>query len=304
MDENVIVVDNLTKDYGLGRGCFDVSFGVKKGEVFGFLGPNGAGKSTTIRHLLGFQKAHKGNCSIMGLDCWTKPKEVQGYLGYIAGEINYPDIKTGWQFIKMIASMRGVDLKEAERLCEYYQLKPHGVLKRMSKGMKQKIALVVAFMHNPQIVILDEPTSGLDPLMQAKFVDHILSERDKGKTILMSSHIFEEVEKTCDRLAIIRNGKIVAQMHMNDITHNKDKQFEVRFKSLADAQTFGNLQYEFVEKNYDKSRVKVKVHDSHINRFVADLAKYQLEYISEIKLTLEERFMEYYKDDTMVGGSL
>ena len=301
---SVISVSNLTKDYGLGRGCFDVSFEVQKGEVFGFLGPNGAGKSTTIRHLLGFQKAQSGKCSIMGLDCWTQPKDVQQYLGYIAGEINYPDIKTGWQFIKMIAAMRNVNLSVAERLCEYYQLKPQGTLKRMSKGMKQKIALIIAFMHDPQIYIFDEPTSGLDPLMQAKFVDHVKSEQSKGKTILMSSHIFEEVEKTCDRLAIIRNGRIVSQMHMSEIVHNKDKQFEVKFVSHNDMRAFCGLNYEFVEQNVEKTRVKVKVHDSHVNRFVQDLAKFNLDYISEIKLTLEERFMEFYKDDTMQGGTL
>lgn len=301
---SVISVNGLTKDYGMGRGCFDVSFEVAKGEVFGFLGPNGAGKSTTIRHLLGFQKAQTGKCSIMGLDCWTQPKDVQGYLGYVAGEINYPDVKTGWQFLKMIAAMRGVSMDVAQKLCDYYQLKPQGNLKRMSKGMKQKLALIVAFMHDPEIYIFDEPTSGLDPLMQAKFVDHVLSEQSKGKTILMSSHIFEEVEKTCQRLAIIRNGKIVSQMPMTDITHNKDKQFEVKFNTLSDMQSFSNLHYDFVEKNTDKTRVKVKVHDNQVNTFISDLSKLKVEYLSEIKITLEERFMEFYKDDTMKGGTL
>ncbi|MDR1138689.1 MAG: ABC transporter ATP-binding protein [Clostridiales bacterium] len=302
MGDKVIHVSNLTKDYGMSRGIFDISLEVTKGEIFGFLGPNGAGKSTTIRTLLGFQKADQGKCDIMGLDCWTKPSQVQHYLGYVAGEINYPDVRTGWQFIKMIAGMRKTNLKEAERLCEYYQLKPHGILKRMSKGMKQKIALVVAFMHNPQIIILDEPTSGLDPLMQARFVDHVLSEKAKGKTIFMSSHIFEEIEKTCDRLAIIRNGKIVAQMPMTDIIHNKDKQFEVRFKRIDSTVAFARLAYDFEEVNLDKSRVKVKIHDNQVNQFVHDLAKFEIEYISEIKLTLEERFMQYYKDDTMKGA--
>lgn len=216
--DSVIKVSNLTKDYGQGRGVFDVSLEVKKGQVFGFLGPNGAGKTTTIRHLLGFSKPQGGSTSILGLDCWSKPATVQEHLGYLAGEIAFPDKMTGWQFIKMIAEMRGIkDLKHVEDLCEYFQLKPNGELKRMSKGMKQKVGLVIAFMHDPDIIILDEPTSGLDPLMQAKFCDLIKREKAKGKTILMSSHIFEEIEKTCDIVAIIKGGKIAAQFEIDKI---------------------------------------------------------------------------------------
>lgn len=295
--ENIISVKNLTKDYGQNRGVFDVSLEVRKGEVFGFLGPNGAGKTTTIRHLLGFSKPQSGSCTIMGMDCWKQPCEIQKHLGYLAGEINFPENMTGWQFIKQIAEMRKVDLKKAEELCNFFQLKPHGELKRFSKGMKQKTALVIAFMHDADIIILDEPTSGLDPLMQAKFCDLIATEKKKGKTILMSSHMFEEVEKTCDRVAIIKQGKIIAQIEMKEIEHKKDKEFEIRFKQKADAESFTKQDYVFTEKNLSKNRVRVIVNDEQINQFLSVISKFKLEYISEIKFTLEKYFMNYYKEE-------
>jgi len=296
--ESVIKVKNLTKDYGQHRGVFDVSFEVRKGEVFGFLGPNGAGKTTTIRHLLGFSRPQSGGTEILGMDCWKQPSKIQEHLGYLAGEIAFPENMTGWQFIKQIAHMCGMkDMKPAEELCEYFQLKPHGELKRMSKGMKQKTALVIAFMRDADIIILDEPTSGLDPLMQAKFCDLISRERAKGKTILMSSHMFEEVEKTCDRVAIIKQGKIIAEVEMKEIEHRKDKEFEVRFKQRKDAEEFSKLNYSFPEINLDKNRVKVMVHDERINEFLNEIGKHKLEYIREIKFTLEKYFMQYYKEE-------
>jgi len=294
--EKVIKVKNLTKDYGIGRGVFDVSFEVEKGEVFGFLGPNGAGKTTAIRHILGFSRPQSGCCEVLGMDCWKQPHKIQEHLGYLAGEIAFPENMTGWQFIKQIAVMRKVDLKKAQELCDYFQLKPHGELKRMSKGMKQKTALVIAFMHNAEIIILDEPTSGLDPLMQAKFCDLIKAEKKRGKTILMSSHMFEEVEKTCDRVAIIKQGKIIASIEMKEIEHKKDKEFEVRFKEKKDAEKFAASKFDFTEKNFDKSRVRVVVHDERINEFLEAVNKFKLEYISEIKFTLEKYFMNYYKE--------
>jgi ABC-2 type transport system ATP-binding protein len=295
--ENIIEVKNLTKDYGMNRGVFDVSFEVKKGEVFGFLGPNGAGKTTAIRHLLGFSKPQSGSCKIMGLDCWKQPQEIQKHLGYLAGEIAFPENMTGWQFIKQIAAMRDVNIKKAEELCEYFGLKPKGELKRMSKGMKQKTALVIAFMHDADIIILDEPTSGLDPLMQSRFCDLIKKEKKCGKTIFMSSHMFDEVEKTCDRVAIIKQGRIVAEIEMKAIEHKKDKEFEIRFKNRTDTEKFAKLHYKFAEVNLNKNRVKVTVNDADINSFLSSVSKYKIEYISEIKFTLEKYFMDYYKEN-------
>lgn len=296
--ESIIKVENLTKDYGNNRGVFGISFEVKKGEVFGFLGPNGAGKTTAIRHLLGFIKPQGGKTEIAGMDSWENPSQIQKLLGYVPGEIAFPSNMSGWKFIKQIAEMRNMkDLSSAEELCKYFKLDPRGELKRMSKGMKQKIALVIAFMHNPEIIILDEPTSGLDPLMQTKFCDLIEKERQKGKTILMSSHMFDEVEKTCDRVAIIKQGKIISEIRVKDIEHKTEKEFEIRFKTKELAKKFMKENLQFREKNLEKNRVKVILEDTKINEFFKLITNYEVEYIRGIPFTLEKYFMKFYKEE-------
>ena len=168
---SAISINNLTRDYGNNKGIFDVSFNVEKGEVFGFLGPNGAGKTTTIRHLMGFIKPKMGSCSINDLDCFSKASEIQKTLGYIPGEISFFDDMSGLAFLNFLEKFRGLSKSRKDELIEYFELNPKGKIKKMSKGMKQKIGIVAAFMHDPDILILDEPTSGLDPLMQKKFID-------------------------------------------------------------------------------------------------------------------------------------
>ena len=187
----VIDIEKLTRDYGSGKGIFDVSFQVNEGEVFGFLGPNGAGKTTTIRHLMGFIKAKSGRCTIRGMDCWQERCKIQEHLGYIPGEISFFDDMTGTEYLKFLAGYRR--LKTANRMAEMmdrFELDPKSKIKKMSKGTKQKLGIVAAFMHDPEILILDEPTTGLDPLMQSRFVELLAEEKSKGKTILLSSHIF------------------------------------------------------------------------------------------------------------------
>ena len=206
-----IIVDHLTRDYGSGKGIFEVSFQVNSGEVFGFLGPNGAGKTTTIRHLMGFLQARAGQCTINGMDCWKERDKIQKILGYIPGEISFFDDMSGTEFLDFIGKYRRnpADSRRKE-LVERFELNPQGKIKEMSKGMKLKLGIVAAFMHDPEILILDEPTSGLDPLMQNRFIELVEEERKRKKTILMSSHMFEEVERTCHRIGIIRAGKLVA----------------------------------------------------------------------------------------------
>lgn len=207
----MIGVNNLTRDYGSGKGVFQVSFSIAQGEVFGFLGPNGAGKTTTIRHLMGFLRPEGGSCSINGLDCWKNAPEIQKSLGYIPGEIAFFPEMTGLEYLNFLRSYRGLsDTTRMKELMERFEVDARGKIRKMSKGMKQKIAIVAAFMHDPQVLILDEPTSGLDPLMQNRFTQLIQEERERGKTIFMSSHIFEEVEKTCHRICMIKDGKIAA----------------------------------------------------------------------------------------------
>lgn len=205
----VIEIENLTKDYGNKKGIFDVSFSVKEGEVVGFLGSNGAGKTTTIRHLMGFISPQKGRAQILNMDCFRNASCVQMKVGYLPGEIAFMDNMSGKEFIEFMAKMKKMkDLTYARELTEYLEIDTQVKIKKMSKGMKQKIGLIIAFMQNVPILILDEPTTGLDPIMQNKFVELIKREKDAGKTILMSSHIFEEVENTCDRVVMIKDGKL------------------------------------------------------------------------------------------------
>ena len=237
--KKIIEVEHLTRDYGGGRGVFDVSFQVAAGEVFGFLGPNGAGKTTTIRHLMGFLKAKEGGCRINGLDCFRDREKVQQMLGYLPGEISFFDDMTGIEFLDFVSGYRK-DKGESRRkeLMDMFDLNPHGKIKKMSKGMKQKVGIVAAFMHNPQILILDEPTSGLDPLMQNRFIELVEAEREKGKTILMSSHMFEEVERTCHRIGIIRAGKLVAMDQVEALREQYMTPYTVTLESEEMAKAF------------------------------------------------------------------
>lgn len=191
----VIEVQNLTKDYGHGRGIFDVSFSVTKGETLGFLGPNGAGKSTTMRHLMGFSKPQSGSAKILDMVCSGSYNRILKHVGYLPGEVALPEGLTGWQFIRMMQGLRHNQNEERlQYLLEKFKLDPEGNVKRMSIGEKRKLAVVTAFMDDPDILLLDEPTSGLDPVMQEIFIDFIRDEKKNGKTILLSSHIFSEVE--------------------------------------------------------------------------------------------------------------
>lgn len=236
---NVIRVEHLTRDYGGGKGVFDATFQVQQGEVFGFLGPNGAGKTTTIRHLMGFLRPQTGACTIAGLDCWRERARIQAQLGYVPGEISFFDDMTGVEYLKFLERYR--NLRGSNRkgeLLDYFQLEPKGKIKKMSKGMKQKLGLVAALMHDPDILIFDEPTSGLDPLMQSRFVDLVASEKKKGKTILLSSHMFEEVERTCDRIGMIRGGRLVTVDTVEALRQRHLRSYRVTLSSEAEAAAF------------------------------------------------------------------
>lgn len=236
---NIISITNLTRNYGAGKGIFNVSFGVGKGEVFGFLGPNGAGKTTTIRHLMGFIKPEAGKCTINSFDCWKSSDKIQQVLGYIPGEINFFDDMSGTEFLKFIEKYHNIGAESRQKeLLERFELNPKSKIKKMSKGMKQKLGIVAAFMHNPEILIMDEPSSGLDPLMQSRFVDLVAEEKKRGKTILLSSHMFEEVERTCDRIGIIRKGKLVAIDSVEALRERHTHPYTVTLDTLEMAKSF------------------------------------------------------------------
>ena len=294
---NVIEISHITKDYGQNRGVFDVSFSVKQGEVLGFLGPNGAGKTTTIRQLMGFIKPDKGSLSILDMDCFKESDKIQTSLGYLPGEIAFIDSMTGMEFIRFVAKMKNMrDMGRAQELMKMFELNASGKLKKMSKGMKQKIGIVCDFM-NPlaSILILDEPTSGLDPLMQNRFVELILSEKKKGKTILMSSHMFEEVERTCDRAAIIRDGRLAAVEEIEKLKEGRQKVIEVTFRDAAMAEAFAAA---FPKAAYQAGgkTVTAKV-GKDLDAFVKKAGAYTVTDFNVRAQSLEEFFMHFYGEE-------
>lgn len=291
---SVIEISHITKDYGKGRGVFDVSFSVEEGEVLGFLGPNGAGKTTTIRQLMGFIRPDSGKLLIRGMDCFQEADKIQRLLGYLPGEIAFIDSMSGMEFIRFVAKMKKMkDLGRAQELMEMFELNAAGKLKKMSKGMKQKIGIVCAFMDiSSEILILDEPTSGLDPLMQNRFVELVLSEKKQGKTILMSSHMFEEVERTCDRAAIIRQGRLVAVEEMEKLKEGRQKILEVSFQDAAMAEAFAA---EFPKAAYQAgSRIVTAKVGKNLDAFIKKAGKYTVADLDVRTQSLEEFFMHFY----------
>lgn len=295
---SVIEVSHLTKDYGHGRGVFDVSLNVEKGVCYGFLGPNGAGKTTTIRHLMGFSRPQSGKTSILGRDSWKNSAELKAEVGYLPGEIAFPKGLTGTEFLKMQMKMRKVsDDGYLKLLLKRFELDPAMSVDKMSLGVRRKLAVVTAFIHDPDILILDEPTSGLDPVMQNNFIDFILQEKKRGKTILLSSHIFHEVDATCDRISIIKDGSIAADFVAGELKNISDKIYRVTFEDKASFDSFTSLDYTFHSKNENKLRARVVVKGDDIGRLLSDISRLAVTDLQEIPFTLEDYFMSFYKND-------
>ena len=308
---HVIEVSNLTKDYGSGRGVFDVSIHVDKGEVFGFLGPNGAGKSTTIRHLMGFSKPDKGSAKILEQETFSKYYEILNHVGYIPGEIALPAGLTGYEFLKMMQDLQNIHNQEyLNYLLKLFELEDNvlsGETKRMSLGVKRKLAIVAAFMSDPDVLILDEPTSGLDPVMQETFIEFIHQEKKRGKTILLSSHIFSEIDSTCDRIAIIKDGHIVSEFVANDLKHASRKYYTVDFKDSKNKDKFLKKEKElssFILLKEEKESVYISIEDKDLNHLIEILSDLEVTLFSNRKESLEDYFMKFYKEDKDFKGAL
>ncbi len=293
-----ISVKHLTKDYGNNRGVFDVSFDVQKGELFGFVGTNGSGKTTTIRHIMGFLKPDGGECEVNGINSWEHPCEIAKYVGYVPGEIAFPDVSTGTTFLKIQAEYLGVkDMSYCNHLISKLKLDTDADLKRMSKGMKQKTALVAALMHDPQILIMDEPTTGLDPLMREEFISIVLEEKAKGKTIFMSSHIFQEIETTCDKVALLKNGTLVDVADMEKIRHHDIKTFKIAFRLKKDLTAFTKRKFGAKISDAERGEAEVSIPKDKLHELFAALSSYDVKYITEVKYDLEKYFDEIFKGE-------
>jgi ABC-2 type transport system ATP-binding protein len=238
----VIEIDKLTKYYGRQRGIVDVDLAVEAGEIFGFLGPNGAGKTTTIRLLLDLIRPTSGRASVFGIETTADPVAIHRRVGYLPGEFALFDRLTGGQTIDYFANLRGgVDRAYQASLVERFELDPSRRYKEYSKGNKQKVGLVVALQHRPELLILDEPTSGLDPLVQQTFFEFLRDIVRDGRTAFLSSHILGEVERTCDRVAIIREGRIVRLGRVEELRDLAHHQVELRFAAAVPSAEFASL---------------------------------------------------------------
>ena len=291
--EVIISVKNLTKDYGRGRGIFDISFDVYKGTVFGYCGTNGSGKTTTLRHIMGFLKPQKGSVTVKGLDAWKDADEIKKYVGYLPGEIAFPDVENGTEFLKIQAETIGLkDMSKAEMIINALQLDPTANLRRMSKGMKQKTALVAAFMHSPDIIILDEPTTGLDPLMRDAFVNIIKEEKARGATIIMSNHMFDELEETCDYVAFIKGGHVIDIVDMHKMRNMPYRDYVIVFNNKQDYEQFDTSQVEVLERNEGELSITFRIELKKTNELINEFLNRDIKSLSEKKHTLEEFFIK------------
>lgn len=288
----MIEVQHLTQIYKSGKGIFDLNFSIKEGEVFGYLGPNGSGKTTTIRNIMGFANANKGKVTIKGLDCRKDAAELQKIIGYLPGEIAFFDNMTGLEFLKFVGDMHLMESnKNRDILINQFDLETEGKIRKMSKGMKQKLGIIATFMLDAEIYILDEPTSGLDPFMQNEFIEMIDKEKSRGKTIMMSSHIFEEVERSCDRAGIIREGKLVTIENIKSLKAMKSREFIVSLKNKIDTKTLeaSGLETHLLTDN----KIKVNV-GKNFDAFIKLLSGMKVVNLDIRQRSLEDIFMNYY----------
>lgn len=296
MEDTIIQVRNLSKDYGHGRGIFDINLNIEKGKVYGYVGTNGSGKTTTIRNMMGFIKPDRGNVTIQGLDSWKDATEIKKSVSYVPGEIAFPSLATGTDFLKLQADYLGIhDLTYMNHIVSMLQLDPTANLKRMSKGMKQKTAITAALMGDKDLLILDEPTTGLDPLMRDSFIELIREEKEKGRTIFMSSHIFEEIEHICDQVAMIKDGRIVDTIDLWNLRHWKTKIFDIRFKGLDDYKKFLAKFHQIKDTDEDELLCQVEMPVSEIEQLFYVLKKFSVASIKEEHITLEQYFRKVYE---------
>ncbi|MGO1476203.1 ABC transporter ATP-binding protein [Alkalibacterium gilvum] len=293
-----IDIKHLTKDFGKGQGVFDLSLEIEKGEIYGFVGVNGAGKTITIRHMMGFLNPDEGRVTINGLDATKSSAEIKRFVSYIPGEINFPGNTTGEEFLKeqIYLSGRG-SWERAKELIKLLQLDATAKVRSMSKGMKQKTAIVSAFASDADLLIMDEPSTGLDPLMRDIFLNLLKEEKAKGKTIFMSSNIFQEVEEVADQVAVVRKGKIVDITDMRKIRYNEDKVFRMEFKSRTDFEQFLSLDYQINKVKKEDLQIFIQVNDENINQLVQDLKDFDLVYFKEIKFSFEDYITEIFKEE-------
>ena len=289
----IIRTEKLTKSYGSHRGIIDIDLEIAEGEAFGFLGPNGAGKTTTIRTLLDHLRPTSGRATVFGIDTTVDPVAIHRRSGYLPGEFTLYDKLTGGQTIEYFANLRGgVDAAYQADLIKRLDIDPSRKFKEYSKGNKQKIGLVIALQHRPDLLILDEPTSGLDPLVQQTFFGVIREAKAEGRTVFLSSHILGEVEKTCDRVAIIRDGLLIKVDRVEALRDLAHHQVELRFSGEVPVDAFEALPgVSDVTTEDHVLRMRVS---GPITPVVREAARYELLDFVSREPSLEETFLAMY----------
>ncbi len=289
----IIETEKLTKWYGAHRGIVDVDLVIETGEIFGFLGPNGAGKTTTIRLLLDLIRPTSGRAAVFGIDSAADPVAIHRRIGYVPGEFTLYDRLTGAQTLEYFGNLRGgVDRAYQAQLIERFDLDPSRRFKEYSKGNKQKVGLVIALQHRPELLILDEPTAGLDPLVQQTFFGTLREAIGDGGTVFLSSHILSEVEKTCDRVAIIREGRLVKVDTVDALRDLAHHQVELRFAGPVPTAEFEHLPG-VSEVTADDHVLRLRVSGA-ITPVVRAAARYELLDFVSREPSLEETFLAQY----------
>ncbi len=292
---NAIETRGLTKYYGKSRGIVDVNLSVLKGEVFGFIGPNGAGKSTTIRTLLAFLRPTRGSAKVFNMDCISMSHEIKKRIGYVPSEVNFYDDMKVKDLLQYSAKLhRKKCKKKTDELIEQLELDINKKINTLSSGNKKKVAVIQALMHEPELLILDEPTGGLDPLMQNKLYKILEEEKKRGGTVFFSSHILSEVQRICDRVAIIREGKIAKIETVDKLRADRQKKIRIVFGK-------NNIQQGFNIEGVHDCKVKENtmefIYSGRINPVIKELSRRDIDNIWIDEPSLEEIFMHYYEKE-------
>ena len=294
MSEQAIVLNQLTKHYGTHRGINDLSFSVNEGEFFGFIGPNGAGKSTTIRTLMGLIHPSGGNASIFGLDCQTKASVIARDVGYLPSENSYYENMKVRDLLQYTADLYGMDCKtKMKELADRLNLDLSRKIADLSLGNKKKVGIVSAIMTSPKLIIMDEPTSGLDPLIQQAFYDILKEENSRGATVFFSSHVLSEVQKLCDRVAILKEGQLIGIQSIKELRESGYKKVSLSAKEAIPRDFFDLSGIANYAETADKTSVSF-MYDGNITAIIDKLHLLHLDDVLLEEPSLEEIFMHYY----------
>jgi len=294
--EPVIVIDKLQKSYGKVQAVRGISMSVERGEIFGFLGPNGAGKTTTIRCMLDVIRPSAGTIRVLGLDAQRDKMELHKRIGYIPGDVRLPGQMTGKQIINYFSRLQGLEPVLLDDLVARFDVEMKRQLKSYSKGMRQKIGIVLGFMCDPDVLILDEPSSGLDPLLQKVFNEFLLEEQARGKTVFMSSHIMSDVEKVCQRVGVIRQGELVTVEEVEKLREKAGQRVTVEFGDTVAPEELARIPgVSMVSKNSNNSSYHFNM-SGNMDPLIKALSHHEVVRLQAEEAPLEEVFLKFYEE--------